>query len=426
MESINTYKLLDKIHYLYQYQFQIKNIYYLINKYNLNELQLSFTKGRYNYLEWGIPKISLPNLLSPSGVTLNVTFSPNLEDKIENKIENKYIYLVNELSGLFCTSLNFLISKKVYESGVFHFLNKNTIYGTLNEETVCTENLSPILSILPYRGKIGLSKYLIPNILFNSKYINMNIYLNKTNIEINIYRINNELDNSINNQIIPYGISTINRNIDNNIFIESPISIKRYEQFNGYNNGKLITNIEILNNTFIDNLCIYDLIPFYFNIYIHTLKVNIPINNIKLLSSKNRNTILELCFNNLQEYSLQNNNLQNNIDIKIDFDKIYLKYTSYAPDANRGFDKSSSIIKINNNLYTLYSNSLLISLPTPDFSMPYNVITLTCTIIALFFGSMFNILIRRFNPIYENEHGKSLLERLIHFIYLLLKKLKRK
>ncbi|KAL9652717.1 hypothetical protein ABK040_015767 [Willaertia magna] len=110
--------------------------------------------------------------------------------------------------------------------------------------TVCTENLSPILSILPYRGKIGLSKYLIPNILFNSKY--------------------------------------------------------RYEQFNGYNNGKLITNIEILNNTFIDNLCIYDLIPFYFNIYIHTLKVNIPINNIKLLSSKNRNTILELWFINLQ------------------------------------------------------------------------------------------------------------------------------
>ncbi|CAG8586223.1 8487_t:CDS:1, partial [Racocetra persica] len=40
--------------------------------------------------------------------------------------------------------------------------------------------------------------------------------------------------------------------------------------------------------------------------------------------------------------------------------------------------------------------TLLVSLPTPDFSMPYNVITLTCTVIALFFGSMFNLMTRSF------------------------------
>jgi hypothetical protein len=44
----------------------------------------------------------------------------------------------------------------------------------------------------------------------------------------------------------------------------------------------------------------------------------------------------------------------------------------------------------------VYTEILLASLPTPDFSMPYNVITLTCTVIALFFGSIFNLLIRDF------------------------------
>lgn len=39
-----------------------------------------------------------------------------------------------------------------------------------------------------------------------------------------------------------------------------------------------------------------------------------------------------------------------------------------------------------------YTESLLIRLPTPDFSMPYNVITLTCTVLALFFGSAFNLM----------------------------------
>ncbi|KAJ2566065.1 Subunit of the glycosylphosphatidylinositol transamidase complex-like protein, partial [Coemansia sp. RSA 1836] len=41
-----------------------------------------------------------------------------------------------------------------------------------------------------------------------------------------------------------------------------------------------------------------------------------------------------------------------------------------------------------------YTELLLASLPTPDFSMPYNVITFTCTILALFFGRIFNLLTR--------------------------------
>lgn len=44
----------------------------------------------------------------------------------------------------------------------------------------------------------------------------------------------------------------------------------------------------------------------------------------------------------------------------------------------------------------LRTPSLLLSLPTPDFSMPYNVIILSSTVIALAFGSVFNLLVRRF------------------------------
>ena len=44
----------------------------------------------------------------------------------------------------------------------------------------------------------------------------------------------------------------------------------------------------------------------------------------------------------------------------------------------------------------LRTTSLLLPLPTPDFSMPYNVIILTSTVIAMAFGSVFNLLVRRF------------------------------
>ena len=42
-------------------------------------------------------------------------------------------------------------------------------------------------------------------------------------------------------------------------------------------------------------------------------------------------------------------------------------------------------------LVQLYTESLLVNLPTPDFSMPYNVICLTCTVVALAFGPLHNI-----------------------------------
>jgi phosphatidylinositol glycan class T len=46
-----------------------------------------------------------------------------------------------------------------------------------------------------------------------------------------------------------------------------------------------------------------------------------------------------------------------------------------------------------------YSTNVLMNMPTPDFSMPYNVITLSCTVIAMLFGSVFNLVVREYEAI---------------------------
>jgi len=43
---------------------------------------------------------------------------------------------------------------------------------------------------------------------------------------------------------------------------------------------------------------------------------------------------------------------------------------------------------------TIFTEILLLTLPTPDFSMPYNVICLACTVAALAFGPLHNITTR--------------------------------
>ncbi|KAF7955522.1 hypothetical protein EAE96_004448 [Botrytis aclada] len=84
-----------------------------------------------------------------------------------------------------------------------------------------------------------------------------------------------------------------------------------------------------------------------------------------------------------------------------DFEKAILRYTEYPPDANRGFDVAPAVITIGN--VSIRTTSLLLPLPTPDFSMPYNVIILTSTVMALAFGSVFNLLVRRFVAADEAE-----------------------
>lgn len=87
------------------------------------------------------------------------------------------------------------------------------------------------------------------------------------------------------------------------------------------------------------------------------------------------------------------------VTLTYDFEKAILRYTEYPPDANRGFNVAPAVIRILNTpdsspVY-IRSTSLLLPLPTPDFSMPYNVIILTSTVIALGFGTVFNLLVRR-------------------------------
>ncbi|XRM42834.1 Subunit of the glycosylphosphatidylinositol transamidase complex-like protein [Aspergillus tubingensis] len=89
------------------------------------------------------------------------------------------------------------------------------------------------------------------------------------------------------------------------------------------------------------------------------------------------------------------------VTLTYDFEKAILRYTEYPPDANRGFNVAPAVIKLdaaNGQNHPIYirTTSLLLPLPTPDFSMPYNVIILTSTVVALAFGSIFNLLVRRF------------------------------
>ncbi|GAW04380.1 Gpi16 subunit GPI transamidase component [Lentinula edodes] len=95
---------------------------------------------------------------------------------------------------------------------------------------------------------------------------------------------------------------------------------------------------------------------------------------------------------------------QSTITFTMDVAKAFLRYTEHPPDAQRGWDLPPAIFtplrQSSHNSTNLgkrvYSPSLLVDLATPDFSMPYNVIIFTCSVVAFIFGSVFNVLTRKF------------------------------
>lgn len=137
-------------------------------------------------------------------------------------------------------------------------------------------------------------------------------------------------------------------------------------------------------------------LPWYMKPYLHTLKASansdggselITETHYKPGLDRHRPTHLELTLS-LPPHSTTT--------LTYMFQKSLLRYTEYPPDANRGFDVPSAVIRIlgKNNSY-LRTTPLLLGLPTPDFSMPYNVIILTSTVMALGFGGVFNVAVRR-------------------------------
>ncbi|KAI4340313.1 hypothetical protein MLD38_025163 [Melastoma candidum] len=168
---------------------------------------------------------------------------------------------------------------------------------------------------------------------------------------------------------------------------------------------------------------VFQVVPWYIKVYYHSLRLAVDgelqptedaFDKLRVLPSEDKVSpgVLELVLKLPCGFK--------SAALTVEFDKGFLHIDEYPPDANQGFDIPSAVITFpkfhpsmqfdiqrpdsNSSLFTgfeervpvrAYTEVLLVPLTTPDFSMPYNVITITCTVFALYFGSLLNVLRRR-------------------------------
>jgi Gpi16 subunit, GPI transamidase component len=91
------------------------------------------------------------------------------------------------------------------------------------------------------------------------------------------------------------------------------------------------------------------------------------------------------------------------VRLLLDYDPVFLSIDSFPGNANRGFEFPPAMASFQCGTTSttrvttvhLYTDTQLILSPLPDMSMPFNVISLTCTFYAFVVGSILNLAIKK-------------------------------
>jgi hypothetical protein len=123
-------------------------------------------------------------------------------------------------------------------------------------------------------------------------------------------------------------------------------------------------------------------------------------------------------------------------NVLVDIEKRVLSVFDYPPDMSRGIDIPAPVVEIsgrqatdarqisiakNADSMTAYGLNVLVQLPIPDASMPFNVACFTATLVSLIFGSVMNISIWSRKEREEIRlKSKTAKKKLVRFVMVLV------
>ena len=197
-------------------------------------------------------------------------------------------------------------------------------------------------------------------------------------------------------------------------------------------------------------VCVGQVIPWYLRVHLHTLRLVVDGEEVdwrqeavdwRVVPGKDRkrSTVIELCLAlpALDEHQQGHQGRHLYLDVK--FEKAFLTVTEHPPDKSRGFDIPAALVsllrppelkEVHNGSFScsfsgdapsswspaplrdevlllaaegwqqprqqlVYTEGLLVPLALPDFSMPYNVTCFSSTLLAIYLGSLFTLVLRR-------------------------------
>ncbi|VDO34737.1 unnamed protein product [Brugia timori] len=232
--------------------------------------------------------------------------------------------------------------------------------------------------------------------------------------------------------------------------IPTLVTIRTYITGTDQQSGRLISILR--NGQHIPQCVVYShVVPWFIKIYYHTIRFTcrpLDVEQGQFLEGKVNKKIFVPAKDRQRPFLLEwNVTLPENsfCEMSFEFDKAFLRVNEYPPDASHGFYIPAPVITFNafaelwkqnrtdlgdsftttydqllgaksSRIISMHGEVLLILLPVPDFSMPFNVICLVCTAIAMLFGPVHTLTTKMMIPLSEEDKDLAPLPPLRQFL----------
>eukprot|EP00756_Hemistasia_phaeocysticola_P058033 Hpha_TRINITY_DN34646_c0_g1::TRINITY_DN34646_c0_g1_i1::g.21109::m.21109/K05292/PIGT; phosphatidylinositol glycan, class T len=410
----------------------------LASRVGLRRLRFSLSRGRWRSGEWGEQAIP-----TPSAAALFADFAQGGQG---GTLPSGWSPLVQSLSGLLCASLDFLSpeAEPGYAHGVLMTGGEWDVWGFLPaEEQVCSENLSPLLGLLPARGDAGLAGVLnAPQQLFASRYHTLGVEFTRGDsgavLSVVAEAVLDHPPASFSlatalaapptesvacplcssaptaevkeggGRVVMLGagggrlgeVSWTANKTEAVAAVAAGVQLTPSCHDWGDVSGTLAVSAKVVRRGGTLRL----VVPFPGDILeprLHsfalrrggeegwaTLSAPREGVTLKVLEGRSGYLLLEAVVEGLREGE--------EVLTRVEYDKRLLPLEQYPPDANKLYLFPSPVAWLNASQHPYYAPGFLAGtrLPYPDFSMPFNVVTLACTIVALFHGAILNFSVR--------------------------------
>ncbi len=168
-------------------------------------------------------------------------------------------------------------------------------------------------------------------------------------------------------------------------------------------------------------ITVIESIPWLFNVFLHKgeFALNSKLIPPAALSNNLKEFLIEPAINRKRSLLLQSKWIlppKSRLQIYFPFEREFLRIDEFPANSERGIELPGALIFYNapdSALSTETTNNLLFTWPIPDGTMPFNVITMTCTLAALFYGSFFNLIYRRFYLKHPTDPPPGIIPKLL-------------
>jgi len=209
----------------------------------------------------------------------------------------------------------------------------------------------------------------------------------------------------------------------------APLRVRRYLTGSGFVRRGVGTSVHVAAESGFTNVTLFETLPWVLRPVLHTHRVEVVCDAPADASVPPAPVWAS---RHVQDYAVDPSSLYGHpttivstvtvpprctVHLWLECDLAFLSMEDFPADPARGFDIPAAVAWLQNSSThreARYSRTMLVDVPTPDFSMPYNVITFTCSVATFLIGSMFNLLARKRR---QNQHlvvadgGKPIVQR---------------